>query len=92
VLQYDDDAGATTNSLINRSLVTGVQYFAVVTSFSPSSRGSYSLTISSPGAALIGGAVPEPATRAMMIFGMGAVGSALRRRKRNDATRFTCAV
>jgi hypothetical protein len=86
VLQYDDDAGAATNSLINCSLSTGIEYFAVVTSFSPSSRGSYSLTISGPGTATIGGAVPEPATCAMMILGMGAVGFAMRRGKKNVTT------
>jgi len=85
VLQYDDDSGAATDSLINRSLSTGVQYFAVVTSFAPSSRGNYSLTISGPGTATIGAAVPEPATWAMMILGMGAVGFAMRRRKQIGA-------
>jgi hypothetical protein len=77
-LQYDDDAGAATNSLINRSLSTGVQYFAVVTKFRPSSRGSYALSLSGPGTATIGGAVPEPATWAMMILSLGAVGFAMR--------------
>jgi hypothetical protein len=85
-LEYNDDSGfTTTNSLISRSLSTGVQYIAVVTSFAPSSRGSYSLSISGPGTATIGGAVPEPATWAMMILGMGAVGFAMRRRKQNGA-------
>jgi hypothetical protein len=62
-LQYDDDSGAGFNSLISRSLSTGTQYFAVVTSFAPAARGAYSLTLTGPGTATFGtGAVPEPAT------------------------------
>lgn len=36
----------------------------------------------------IGGAVPEPATWALMILGMGAVGFAMRRAKRNSDAKF----
>jgi hypothetical protein len=80
-LQYDDDSGSGTGSLISRNLSSGIQYFALVTSFAPSSRGNYSLSIAGPGTATISaaGAVPETATWAMMILGMGAVGFAMRR-------------
>gem|GEM_PF-5495364 len=52
------------------------------------SRGSYLLTISGPGTATIGGAVPEPATWAMMILGIGAVGFAMRSAKRRSDGKF----
>ena len=88
-LQYDDDSGPGFNSLISRSLSTGTQYFAVVTSFAPEARGAYSLTFTGPGTATIGtGAVPEPATWAMMILGMGAVGFAMRSAKRRSDVKF----
>lgn len=89
-LQYNDDAPTSggTNSLITRTLSTGIQYFAVVTSFDPGERGAYSLSITGPGTATIGAAVPEPATWAMMILGMGAVGFAMRSAKRRSDAKF----
>jgi hypothetical protein len=45
----------------------------------PGQDGSYSLSISS-----VGGAVPEPATWAMMLLGFGFVGGAMRTAKRRQ--------
>jgi hypothetical protein len=91
-LEYNDDSGLfSTNSLINRTLSTGVQYYALVTSYDAAGRGNYSLSIAGPGTATISaaGAVPEPATWAMMILGMGAVGLAMRRRMKASEANFT---
>ena len=89
-LQYDDDPGLGTNALINRTLSTGFQYFALVTSYSAPGRGNYSLSIAGPGTATIAtGAVPEPATWAMMILGMAATGFAMRRRIKISEANFT---
>jgi hypothetical protein len=43
--------------------------------------GGYSLEIGDVGAVLVGAAVPEPATWAMMILGFGGVGTLMRRRR-----------
>jgi hypothetical protein len=88
-LEYNDDSAGSLNSLISRSLTTGVNYFAVVTSFATGATGAYTLSVSGPGTTTIGGAVPEPATWAMMILGMGAVGYAMRRRIKVSEVNFT---
>ena len=65
------------------NLSTSVQYFAVATSYSAGSVGAYTLSFYGPGDVILtstAGAVPEPASWAMMITGFGLVGAAARRR------------
>lgn len=59
-------------------LVPTVTYTAVVTGFSDSEFGKYSLTIGGPGAINVS-AVPEPSTWLMLAFGLAAVTVARRR-------------
>ena len=83
-LAYDDDAGPGSDSqILGLGLNAGVSYFAVSSSFANNDFGAFRLTIDGPGN-IIGGnvaAVPEPATWALMIFGFGLVGFAMRRRR-----------
>lgn len=67
------------------NLLTGVSYLAVSTGFANDDFGAYVLTISGPGTITIGGgAVPEPATWAIMILGFGLVGGAMRSANRRQ--------
>ena len=86
----DDALGGFGNAEIVFNLLTGTSYFAVVTAFGNGVSGAYALTISGPGTVTVGdgGGVPEPATWAMMIGGIGAAGGALRRRKANVTVRY----
>jgi hypothetical protein len=80
-----DDFGAPpfNTTGFSRSLLTGTNYFLVFTGFNNQDFGTYDLTINGPGTVTPGaGAVPEPATWAMMIGGFGAVGFAMRRRQK----------
>jgi len=66
------------------NLLSGTSYFAVISGFDNDDVGAWSLTVAGPGTAFIPGngpAVPEPATWAMMIGGLGIAGMAMRRRK-----------
>jgi hypothetical protein len=79
----DDSLGSFGDAQIIFDLAAGTSYFAVATAFDNGVAGPFALTIAGPGTAtLIGdeGAVPEPASWAMMIAGFGLVGGALRRR------------
>jgi hypothetical protein len=78
----DDGAGTNLGGLISRNLVSGTNYFAVLSSFSNGVSGQYSLSISGPGAVTIG-AVPEPAMWAMMLVGFGMISGAARYRRRS---------
>lgn len=79
-LAYDDDAGPGTDSqILALGLLTGVSYFAVSSGFANDHFGAFTLTIDGPGLAS-SGAVPEPATWALMIGGFGMAGGMLRRR------------
>lgn len=79
----DDGVGAFGDAQLTFSLLTDISYFGVVTAFDNGVSFPYELTITGPGTAnAIGGVVPEPATWAMMIVGVGAVGGAMRRRSK----------
>jgi PEP-CTERM motif len=86
-LAYDDDSGPGSDSQITGlALLTGVSYFAISTGFANTDFGRFTLTIDGPGNIIgAGGAIPEPSTWAMLIFGFGAIGAALRRRKTASA-------
>ena len=83
-LQADDDNGVGALSLITRSLVPGVQYYMVITTFNNSALGDYTGSIFTPGTEVaILGAVPEPSTALLMLGGLGLAGFfAARRRQR----------
>jgi len=64
-------------------LNTDTSYFAVATGYGTLDQGSYTLSFYGPGEVVIAstGAVPEPATWAMLIAGFGLVGATLRQRR-----------
>jgi PEP-CTERM motif len=77
---YSDDFNGTLDSgFSGLALTAGVSYFAVSSGFDNSDFGAFRLNINGPGN-ILGGAVPEPASWALMIAGFGLVGSAMRRR------------
>ena len=82
---YNDDFPSIGLSGFNATLTSGVSYFAIATGFENIDFGAYSLAINGPGTITIGGgqggAVPEPATWAMMLAGFGIVGGVMRRRR-----------
>lgn len=80
-LAYNDDGGPGSDAQITSlGLLSGVSYFAVSSGFANTDFGRFTLTITGPGLAS-GGAVPEPATWALMIGGFGLTGAMLRRRE-----------
>ncbi|MGI4879168.1 MAG: PEPxxWA-CTERM sorting domain-containing protein [Janthinobacterium lividum] len=79
-LVYNDDFPKIGMSGFSSVLLAGTSYFAVATSFADGVSGAYSLEISGPGSVSIAGAVPEPASWALMIAGFGMVGGVMRRR------------
>lgn len=80
---FNDDLLGFTTSGFSTGLTAGTQYFAVITGFSNADFGAFALTAAGPGAINVAnGAVPEPATWAMMLIGFGGVGCAMRRRRR----------
>lgn len=80
LLAGNDDGGSSTNSAFNFGLNSGTSYFAVASGYNNRDVGRYSLAIEGPGN--VAGAVPEPATWAFMIFGFGAIGGAMRSRRK----------
>ena len=98
LIGFDDDGSGSLNSYLNFSSLTAGNYVAVILRWpsgseadaragfdpSPCAGCTYDLVLSD-GASF--GAVPEPATWAMMILGFGAIGGALRRRKPAVQTR-----
>lgn len=80
---YNDDTNGL-NARISASLLAGTAYNLVFASYVNSDRGAFSVTANGPGTVSQTGAVPEPATWAMMILGMGAVGFAMRRRQKSN--------
>lgn len=83
ILAVDDDGGPGSNSQLSFNLSSGVNYFGVATGFDNLDFGAFTLTIAGPGTASPispNGAIPEPASWAMMLVGFAAVGHALRRR------------
>lgn len=82
-LVYNDDLGGSlTQSGFSRALTAGTSYTAVMTGFDNLDFGAFTLTIDGQGVVTpsAAGAVPEPATWAMMMLGFGLMGGALRRR------------
>lgn len=70
------------------ALTTGTNYFFVGSGFANDDFGDFSLNVAGPGIATfngISGAVPEPATWAMMLLGFGGIGYSMRRRRRKTA-------
>ncbi|MCU6456053.1 PEPxxWA-CTERM sorting domain-containing protein [Sphingomonas sp. A2-49] len=64
-----------------------INYFSGINATFNTDRNSVTITNATNGTfAAMTGAVPEPATWAMMILGMGAVGFAMRRRQKNVTT------
>lgn len=80
-LIYNDDRPDIGIAGFTFDLLAGVSYFAVASGFSNDDFGAYALTISGPGVISVGGAIPEPATWALMIGGFALTGAAMRRRK-----------
>ena len=92
LIGFNDDSFGTLNSYLNFSPLAAGNYIAVIAQWpfndesnaragidpSPCIGCTYDLVLSD---GVTFGAVPEPATWAMMIFGFGMVGGALRRRK-----------
>ena len=73
----DDLLGLTTSGFAF-DLDAGTTYFYITTGFDNDDFGAYSTTIGGPGD-VITASVPEPASVALMLLGLGAVGLARRR-------------
>jgi hypothetical protein len=87
----DDSAQAAVgDAFLSLGLTAGTSYYAVVTAFENGVQGAYTLTIDGPGTiAPIGGAVPEPATWAMMLAGVGMIGGGMRYRRRRTTLAYS---
>jgi len=83
LLALNDDLNGIGTSGFSFALTTGVTYLAVTTGFDNNDFGPYTLEITGPGAVVPPGGpvVPEPASWAMMLAGLGAVGYAMRRQR-----------
>ena len=75
----DDLLGTTTSGFVT-NLDADTPYVLVITGYEGFEYGQYSTTIGGPGAVTVS-AVPEPATYALMVLGLGVVGLARRRAK-----------
>ncbi len=85
ITAYNDDTNGL-NASISASLLAGTAYNIVFASFNNADRGTFTISANGPGTVSQTGAVPEPATWALMILGMGAVGFAMRRRSKVNTT------
>jgi hypothetical protein len=79
----NDDFSGIGRSGFEFSLLSTNVYFVVTTGFGNLDQGDYTLSVRGPGDVVFGGggAVPEPASWAMLIAGFGVVGAMQRRRK-----------
>lgn len=75
---YNDDTNGL-NARISSSLLAGTAYNIVFASYENADRGAFTITANGPGTVSQTGAVPEPATWAMLILGMAAIGYSMRR-------------
>jgi len=66
----DDDSGVGLLSLLGHDLAPGVDYIAVVTAFSNSAVGAWTMEISGPGNI---SSVPEPSTLGLLGLGLAAL-------------------
>ena len=77
----DDFPSIGISGFTGLNLLANTSYFAVIAGFSNSDAGRWTLDITGEGAVVaVGGAIPEPASWAMMIGGFGFIGAAMRRR------------
>jgi hypothetical protein len=79
IVSADDDVTFNTSSFA-ADLTAGITYVYVVTGYTNTDFGKYSVTIEGPGLATVS-AVPEPSTYAMLGLGLAAIGFTARRRK-----------
>ena len=77
LIDGNDDGGIGFLSSLTSSLTSGTNYYAVVSGFSNSSFGSYSLEITGPGNV----SVPTPTTLALMFLGVIGLGYSRRKHK-----------
>lgn len=84
LLALNDDFSGIGTSGFSFALSTGVTYLAVTTGYDNDDFGAYTLEVTGPGDVIPGDggpSVPEPASWAMMLAGMGAIGYAMRHRR-----------
>jgi hypothetical protein len=82
LVALNDDFGGTGTSAFTFSLTTGTNYVLVTTGYENSDVGAFTNTITGPGS-VITGAVPEPASYALMALGLAAIGFVSLKRKQN---------
>ena len=82
-LVANDDLAGVGNAGFTAALAAGTTYIAVATAFNNANSGAYTLTITGPGDVIApgAGAVPEPASWALMIAGFGLLGGTMRARR-----------
>jgi Bacterial Ig-like domain (group 2) len=80
VVDFDDDAGGGTNSLMVNTLPAGT-YVIVAGSFDPAVTGAYQLAITTTAAGTAAGAAVEPAVRPARSASAGNIVAALKRKR-----------
>lgn len=85
IIGNDDNPTIGSSGFNGVNLTAGTQYYLVTTGFSNSDMGAFTNTISGPSTAirgLVGSAVPEPGSIALLVGMAGMGGMMLRRRKK----------